>query len=133
MQPASIRVCVKRHENDCAVACFVMLLGVSYEAALIAISKVDPTLATKGLYFTQLRKAAKELGVKLVSVPRKKYDVDNAVGILGVKYADKHEHAVVLFRGVVIDPEGGIIWDSVDAFVEAEGVSLLSLLVLAEK
>lgn len=129
MDPAFIRVCSQRHNNDCAVCCFVMLLGVSYEVALLAVGKVDPQVATNGLYFTQLKKAAAGLGMTLKT--KRKYDVMNDVGILGVKFPDKAEHAVILFRGTIIDPDGGIVWDDVESYVEATGASLMSLLIQA--
>jgi hypothetical protein len=109
-----------------------MLLGVSYEAALMAISAVDQKLATNGIYFTQLRKAAKQLGMTLLSQRKGRYDLQNSVGILSVQFKETGtDHAVVLFRGTVIDPDGGVVWDDVETFVEAQDVKLGSLLVLA--
>lgn len=128
VDPAFIRVCPQRHNNDCAVCCFVMLLGVSYEVALLAVGRVDPQVATNGLYFTQLKKAAAGLGMHLKS--KRRYDVQNDCGILGVQFADKTEHAVILFRGTIIDPDGGVVWDDVESYVESTGASLRSLLVL---
>lgn len=132
MQPAFIRVEPQRHSNDCAVCCFVMLCGVSYEAALVAIAGVDQKLGTNGLYLTQIKKAAKSMGIKLKTVPKGKYDLHNTVGILSVRFPSKLEHAVILFRGMVVDPDGGIVWDDVDAYLQdAEARIVGSLLVLA--
>jgi ABC-type bacteriocin/lantibiotic exporter with double-glycine peptidase domain len=132
MDHAFIKVASKRHDNDCAVACLVMLLGVSYEAALLAIAQVDPHVATNGLFFTQLKKVAKRLGFKLKSVRKGRYSLDESTGILGVKLKDGNvEHAVILFRGTIIDPEeDGVVWDSAEAYFEAKCKKVGSLLTL---
>lgn len=130
-EPLFIHVCAQRHSSDCGVCCFVMLCGLSYEAALVAMVGVDEKLATNGLYFTQIKKAAQKLGIKLKSLPRGRYDLSDAVGILSVKFRDKTEHAVVVFRGCVIDPEGGVVWDDVLEYIEHSDVKLGSLLIVA--
>lgn len=117
MEPAYVKVCSKRHTHDCLVCCLVMLLGVSYEAALLAISKVDPTLATTGLYFSQAKKAVKSLGFNLKAVRKGRYSLEESVGILRLDMP-KTAHAVILLRGVIIDPEGGEIWDDPQAYFE---------------
>lgn len=131
MDHAFIKVCSKRHDNDCAVCCLVMLLGVSYEAALVAIATVDPLMANKGLFNKQLKAVAKKLGFRLKTVRKGRYDLNEAVGILGVTLTDKVEHAVILLRGTIIDPEeDGIVWDSAEAYFEAKTKKVGSLLIL---
>lgn len=130
-QPVFIKVCAQRHDSDCALCCFVMLCGISYEAALVAIGHVDQKLATNGLYFTQIRRAAAQLGIKLQSLKKGTYDPQNSVGILGVRFKDKQEHAVLLFRGTIIDPDGGLVYDDLDAYIEAAKVKTIGSLLVA--
>ena len=130
-----IRVCPQRHKNDCCVCCLVMLTGVSYEAALIAIGSVKTAaFATNGLYFTEVKRVAKKLGFELRSVRKGRYSLTESVGILGARFWDgqKHvEHAVLLFHGMVIDPDGGKVFATVDAYKKSgAGTTIGSLLVM---
>lgn len=110
-----IKVCPQRHDNDCAVCCLVMLTGVSYEAALVAIGlgAEAAKLAKNGLYWTEVKKAGKKLGFDIKTVRVGKYNLEESVGILSVKFKDRMEHAVILFHGTIIDPDGGKVWPSV--------------------
>lgn len=130
MQPLYIKVVVQRHSNDCVICCLAMVFSMSYEAVAIATSKVRPDTGTTGLYWTDARKIAAILGRKLMR-PRKP-DPDNVVGLLAVIHAQSEkQHAVVLCRGLVIDPAEGSVWDDLDVYLEANEFRIGSLLVPA--
>lgn len=133
MLPLFIKIVPQRHEADCLIACLSMLLGTSYEATLLAVSKIRPDSGTEGLYWTDAKKAAQQLGFK-VRVVKKKIDLANAVGILDCTPEDTklRHHAVFLLRGVVIDPGGGEVWDDWETYMEAHDMVAGSLLVLAK-
>jgi hypothetical protein len=128
---ACVRIIAMRHHHDCVVCCLAMLLGVSYDAALLAVSKVSPESGAKGLFWTQAKKAAKHLNYTLVTHRSK--DFQNLTGILGCT-PDKdsmeiHEHAVILLRGIIIDPQHGEVWDDIDAYLTANRYKPGTLLV----
>jgi len=110
-----------------------MLTGVSYEAVLVAIGMAIPSskLAKNGLYWTEAKKAAKKLGFELKTVRVGKYNLEDSIGILSVKFKDRMEHAVILFQGVIIDPDGGKVWPTAQIYKEKMEVkrfgSLLTL------
>src|SRR5262249_27366558 len=108
MAPLFVKLTPQRHASDCVIACLSMLLGTSYEATLVAISKIRPDSGTEGLTWADARKAAALLGFKLVV--RKKPDLANTVGILDChpEDPDRRHHAVFLLRGVIVDPEESV-------------------------
>lgn len=102
-----IHVVAQRHESDCCVSCLAMLLGVTYEEALVAVSQVEPTVLKHGMYTNQVEQAAKSLGAKLRR--RKVYDLESDAGILNVR-GKNFEHVVMLKAGLIINTDGSV-WD----------------------
>lgn len=94
---------------DCGVACLAMLLGLPYEDVYVAACKVDRRFARLGLAMHEMQSIAKLCGVRLAR--RRLYDIEADTGILSVRAA-KYWHFVVLFRGVVVDPDAGRIFDA---------------------
>jgi len=129
MTPLYVKLTPQRHTADCVVACLSMLLGTSYEATLIAISKIRPDSGTEGLTWADAKKAGASLGFKLRI--KNKADYANVVGILDCHPADPtmRHHAVFLLRGVVIDPEESTIWDDWEVYLEAHDMVGGSVLV----
>ena len=115
----------QRHKTDCSVACLAMLLGVSYEEALLALRL--PRVLTRGVMMRQVLIAAKRLGQPLTF--QRKFDLDTDTGILGVRSPEwPHEHLVVLKDGLIFDTDCSV-WDW-DVFLKIYKATALSLLTL---
>lgn len=82
MDAPIIRVIPQRHDNDCGVACLAMLLGVSYENALVAVAQVEPDVCAKGMWLKHLKAAAALLGYRLSM--RRRFDLEADTGILNL-------------------------------------------------
>ncbi len=94
-----------QHGNTCSLICLHMLSGVSFEAVVSEARKVSKHWA-KGLWGTEILRLARRLGVTLV--PKRKWDWETAVGILGVDTKETGgkwaAHTVILWYGIVYDP-----------------------------
>ena len=102
-----------------------MLLGVSYEKALLAIGL--ESVIEHGTYIIELKRAAKMLGKPLRN--RKRFDIESDTGILMVKSPNwPSHHLVVLKDGLVIDTDA-TIWD-VDVFLAGYTATVIGLLAL---
>lgn len=92
----------QRHMADCASAVTAMFLRISYEEALLALSKESPELIRKGVWFTELQRAAKAMGVPLKLKRRWDANIDDGIAHVRFKWGGNH---VVLIRA-------GIAWDT---------------------
>jgi hypothetical protein len=102
-----------------------MLLGVSYEKALLAL-KVERVL-THGVMVRHVLTAAKRLGQPLTF--RRKFDLESDTGILGIRaQAWPLEHLVVLKDGLIFDTDA-TVWEA-DVFLSAYSAKAISLLTL---
>lgn len=127
-----IRVVKQRHSMDCLLCCLAMLLGSSYEATLLAVSKVRTDSATEGMYWTEAIAAAELLGARLKV--KKRYDANDSVGIVSLsKKGQPNQHAALLLRGTLIDPEGPDVWDDFELFEQATGWKVGTLLTHKKK
>ncbi len=105
-----IRVVVQRHPADCGVATLAMLLGVSYEDALVALAAEEPAVLTRGVFTKHLEAAAQKLGFRLRR--RRRYSIDDDTGLLNLSSRKwRTDHVVVLREGLVIETDG-TIWDA---------------------
>lgn len=105
-----VRVVERRQENDCALCAFCTLTGVSYEDALVAVSRIEAKAGKDGLYFSSLQRLAKAFGFTLRL--RRKADLTEDTGILKIMLTDhSYNHAVVLKQGQIIDSDG-TIWSA---------------------
>lgn len=113
----------QRGHRDCAAACLAMLLGVTYERALLAFG--DELL--DGADTRMVQRAARKLGAGLHLT--KQIDLENDTGMLRVGAKDwPNDHMVVLKEGLIVDPDA-TLWDA-DVFLavyEATAVSLLTV------
>lgn len=124
------RIVLQRHVGDCAAASLGMLLGVSYERALMALAPDCPGVLTRGVWGKDLPPAAERLGYRLRR--RRRYDIETDFGILIVKSAKSNDwrHMVILRRGEIADPDGSI-WE-VETFVRHYRAELGPLFVVVE-
>ena len=120
-----LQVVPQRHKTDCSVACLAMLLGVSYEKALLAV-RVERVL-THGVMVRQVLAGAKRLGKPLTF--RRTFDLESDTGILGIRsQVWPMEHLVVLKDGLIVDTDA-TIWEW-DVFMSAYSAKAISLLTL---
>lgn len=98
---AVVRMVAQRHESDCGVAALAMFLGISYEDALLAFEGEGLDVMKKGVWWSQLKRAASRHGVKMV-IRRKWSPTDE--GILEIKYR-KQWHVVLLKNGHIFDTD----------------------------
>jgi len=132
MDQTFLKLVPQRHDQDCLICCLAMLLGTSYEATLLAVSKVKPDSGTHGLYWTDARKAARKLGYKVRTV-RTKRTYPSLIGVLDCvpTRVDQLHHAVMILRGVVVDPHNQSVWDDWEVYLEMEGYHAGSVLIRA--
>lgn len=120
-----LNVIPQRHKMDCSVACLAMLLGKSYEEALMAY---DYNVMREGATIRQVKAAAKWLGVPL-AWSRKVGDLETETGILCVRTAKwPNDHLVVLKDSMIIDTDA-TIWDY-DVYLaayEAHPISIMRI------
>ncbi len=120
-----LQVVPQRHKTDCSVACLAMLLGVSYEEALLALHV--PRVVTHGVMVRHVIAAAKRLGKPLRF--QRKFDLETDTGILGIRSVVwPMEHLVVLKDGLIVDTDA-TIWEA-DVFLSAYKAKAISLLTL---
>lgn len=124
MEAPIIRVVTQRHGNDCSVACLAMLLGVSYENALVAIAQDEPDVCMNGVWARHLYRAAKRLGYRLTR--KRVVDLETDTGLLRV-FNKKLSHLVVLKQGLIFDTDA-CVYDA-DVYVSTYKVRFGSLYV----
>lgn len=91
--------------HDCVIASLAMLFGVNYEESLAACVLANPHVLEEGMTWAQARRAAEELGGEVRLVPRGRYDIDEATGLLNVK-SRSEDHAVFLWAGRIVEGNG---------------------------
>lgn len=111
----------QRGSTDCGIACVAMLLGVSYETALIAFKK-EPV---RGVKTREIHAAARRLGRRLHW--SRKFDLETDTGLLAVRFAST-EHLVVLKEGLIVDTDA-TIWEQ-DVYLAAYSGRAMSLMTL---
>lgn len=128
MHTPFLQVQVQRHKMDCSVACLAMLLGKSYEEALLAF---DYNVMREGATIRQVKVAAKYLGTKL-AWSRKLGDLETDTGILCVRSLKwPSDHLVVLKEGLIVDTDASI-WDY-DVYLAAYEAFPISILRAEDK
>lgn len=126
MEAPILRVIPQRHSSDCGVSVLAMLLGVTYEEALLAVGFEQPSVLTSGVYAKHLTQAAKTLGVTLRV--RRRFDLEDDTGILGVNSAKwTSAHVVILREGLIVDTDG-TLW-APDVYQRVHGAKFGPLLV----
>jgi hypothetical protein len=108
---------IEQTGNDCAIAALAMYTGRSYADVAAAVTGVSPRAFVRGMWCTEIQRAAKALGVTLKLCRR--FNIEEDTGILCVDHGGG-AHAVVLFQGVIINSEDGMVWD-VEAYLIKAG------------
>jgi hypothetical protein len=114
--PVCVAVRSQKHQGDCGIAVLAMALGVTHEQVLM----VAPMAARDGLTTRQLQSIASRLGARLLSRPDA--DIHAETGILGIQWHNPNRyegHWCYLWRGSVVDPSDGTLWDDVDDYLAA--------------
>lgn len=125
MSAPLITVVAQRHPADCGVSCLAMFLGVSYEDALIALGGEVPQILKRGVFFTELTRAADKLGARMRLKAR--WDAEADEGIAQVQFKKGTNHVVVVREGLFFDTDYSV-WAPED-YVKAKKVKMGSLLV----
>jgi hypothetical protein len=115
--------------GDCGVATLGMLGGCVYEDALAAVVRYQPAALHAGLTWPQMRRAAKRLGLSTRLLRR--YDIDEATGILNVMDAQGEEHFVFLWEGRIVEGNGEL-WLFNSDYLKHYGYTAKALLVARE-
>lgn len=115
----------QRHMADCTPAVLAMLYGISYEEALLALTKEAPDVLRKGAWFTELQRAARRMRQPLVLKRRWHADFDD--GIVHVKFKTGGNHVVLLRAGLFWDTDF-TAWQPSD-YLKAKKAKTGSLLV----
>lgn len=115
--------------NDCSTWALATLTGRPYADCLQAAAKEDARAGESGLWWSQVIRMAKRLGVTLRCKRRAALHEDT--GILCVTFADGTPHSVVLKQGPIILDADGTVWTAED-YLAAKGVTYSSILVIQE-
>jgi len=110
---------------DCAVAALAMLLGTSYEEALMAFHH---NAIARGATIRQIQRAAGVLGYKLTWTRRVNIETD--AGLLMLSSSQwPSDHIAILKDELIIDTDA-TIWDA-DVYLAVYQARPLSLLTIA--
>jgi hypothetical protein len=122
---------VQQTHADCVVAAVAMLLGVPYSEVFQTRAETVKKIRKHGaMSTTSIQRLGKAMGAKLTK--QKDVDLDEDTGILVVdNIKDGLGHAVVLFRGVIVDPTNGQLWSPEAYFNPNPQYVVECLLVLA--
>lgn len=120
-----VRLVAQRHASDCGVSALAMLLGVSYEEALLALGGEVPRILRRGVWATEIQRAAAKLGATLRV--RRTWDAEADEGILWVSFRKGGQHVVLLRESLVFDTDLSV-W-AVDDYLRAKKAIAKSLIV----
>lgn len=95
----------QRHPADCSSAVLAMFLGITYEEALLALTQEAPGLLRKGVWFTEIQRAAKGMGVPLTLKRRWNPDFDDGIAHVKFKKGKGGNHVVLLRAGLFFDTD----------------------------
>ena len=109
-----------------------MLTGRSYAEVFQAAKKVSKRVRKAGAQEAELRRLVKGVGCGLHKIT-KDIDLQEDTGVLWMDSTDeaKPSHAAVLFRGVLIDPSTGLLWDPDCYLADHKHLRVEALFVLA--
>lgn len=116
--------------NDCATWALKLLTGRSYPEVRAEAERVDKVAGEQGLWWHQVKRMAKRLGVTLRS--KRPVNIDEDAGLLSVRFPDGSYHAVVLMQGPVILDADNTVWYA-DDYLAAKKVKPTSILRIVEE
>jgi hypothetical protein len=114
--------------RDLAIA---LATGCTYDVVLGEAVRIAADAVKRGMIWRDMRRTIAALG--LSSTLRRKYDIDEDTGILGLKRErGKEEHVVYLWAGRIIEPrlDRRGLWMDPSAFLANEGWVVTTLLVV---
>ncbi len=114
--------------GDCGVATLATLAQCTYEEALAAVVRYQPAVLQSGLDWQEMRRAAKRLG--LTTRLRRRYDINEATGILRLRNLKGEEHYTYLWAGRIVDSGDG--WEDPDDYLQHHGYTPTALLTLED-
>jgi hypothetical protein len=106
-----------------------MLLGISYEDALLALGGEAPKILRGGVWLTELQRGALRLGVPLKV--KRRWDVESDEGIAQIRYKAGSYHVVVLRAGLFFDTNFDV-WEPTD-YLRAKKAQTGPLLVRVDE
>lgn len=115
---------VQKSDNDCAIACLTMYLGIPYPVVMKAAGK---RLTPSGMSTDDIIATAKKLGVQLVM--KKDFDAHD-IGIVDLDRSRRKGggHVAFFCRGAVWTTASGQLWGSLHTYCHDRGFKLLGLL-----
>ncbi len=117
-----LQIIPQRHGSDCSVACLAMLLGTSYEEALMAFRH---NVIVQGATTRQILRAASRLGKPMRWA--RKVDLENDTGLLALESKKwPRQHLVVLKDELIFDSDASV-WDA-DVYLHAYEAITLSII-----
>jgi hypothetical protein len=125
-EPLFVEPLFQKDSGDCAICCLVMLLGKTYPEVVRATPTVycgKPWNCVKGGMTNRMMiQTAAKLGTALIQI--RKFDLSEDTGILTVRDIKAHKdsdcHAVLLSKGLIIDPMDGRLWFDADDFLRVK-------------
>lgn len=102
---------IQKSDADCAIAALAMASGYSYSDLSRAARTVLKNPHQSGMWITEMKRVVKKLGITLkVVTPQEALDIGTGLWI--IKFLKTKEyHCVTLFRGTLIDPLNGVLWE----------------------
>lgn len=116
MAPAFIKLVKQATDYDCGIACLAMLFHLPLaEVHAVAAKALKVWPDAEGLTNRKLQTIARKLGHPLKAMDPK----DTAAGDTGILMVggNKKYHFVVVFKGVIVEPTYGDIWE-LDAYLK---------------
>lgn len=126
--PAVILPAIQRSDMDCGLCCLQMLADRPYDVVRNEALKASPKLHSRGMFASELRRIGGRLGLRLMKRPRW---TDEDVGVLDVHLRDGGRHFAVLFRGVLLNPADGMVWDT-DTYLSTKQARVRALYAVEE-
>lgn len=109
--PSVISPVTQKSYTDCVVASLSTLLSVPYPDVLAAAVKLVADPKTDGISVRECQRIVRRLtGRVFQSLSPKDAELESETGILFCKVPGGY-HAVVLFEGVVFNPQDGLVWN----------------------
>jgi ABC-type bacteriocin/lantibiotic exporter with double-glycine peptidase domain len=124
-----IELVMQKDIADCAIAALASVLQKPYREVSDAALRVRRAPHKRGLFSSEMVRIGDALGKPLRITPKRYVDLDDRpTGVLCVRFKTSgHEHAVVLFDGVIYNPADGLLYRS-DVYLErADIVHLIEL------
>ena len=107
----SVAIVAQQTTNDCAIAAVAMLTNLPYPEVFQAHAALSKRVQKSGASNRTIKAMIKRLGFNLRH--RVEIDLDEDTGLLLLDSTDEKKmgHTALLFRGTLVDPGTGLLWD----------------------